>query len=71
MFDIYTQEEIEQLCRDMLRTTVATHKRRVAIRHGVRESSELVPDCNHAEWDHARCWCNGCGVTKFEMMVDA
>ena len=65
--DIDPREEIERIVRDTLRMTVATHKRQVALRHGVRESRELVPDCDHADWDHLRCWCNGCGVTLYEI----
>ena len=46
--------------RHFLRVFAATHRRRCAIRQGVRETD---PDtCDHS-WDLTKRWCKVCGVS--------
>ncbi len=61
-------DDIRQLAGDLLGDSSAAHKRRVANRHGVRESSELVAACDHHNWDLFHRWCDTCGVTWFELI---
>lgn len=42
--------------------SVAAHKRRCAIRLGVRESYEVECNCRD-HWDHVNRWCSRCGRT--------
>ena len=53
---------------EMLRVSLAVHKRRVALRHGIRESCELESFCLHEDWDSRKLWCNGCGVSAMELI---
>jgi hypothetical protein len=62
---------VHELVTETLRITVPINKRRCAIRAGVRESSELEAGCDHADWDHAKYWCNVCGVTARELVIRA
>lgn len=57
---------IERLVQDFLCVTVASHKRRVAIRQGLREPS--TENCDHANWDYSRQWCKDCAVTLRELV---
>ncbi len=64
-------DHYERICgivRNILRDSPAAHKRRVALRRGVRETSELVLGCDHGNWDHVKHWCDDCGVTRVELM---
>ena len=63
-------ERVFDLARNILRDSPAAHKRRVALRHGVRDASELVPGCKHKHWDHTRHWCDDCGVTRVELIEE-
>lgn len=50
----------------ILRDSPAAHRRRCAIRQGNREPEQ--ESCDHANWDHARYWCDDCGVTRQEII---
>jgi len=60
--------DLKEIADDLFRVTTATHKRRVALKHGVRESSELEADCPHEGWDTTKYWCNDCGITAMEII---
>ena len=60
-----TPDEIRDAVDELLSDSVAANKRRAAIRQGRREP--FVGDCDHANWDRVRCWCNDCGVTAKEL----
>jgi hypothetical protein len=62
-----TGEEVGRVARDFLALTEAAHRRRVAVRQGRREPD--AAGCDHAAWDHARQWCDGCGVTRVELCL--
>lgn len=63
-------EEIERIVAEHLRVTVPIHKRRCAIKHGVRESSELEADCDHVKhWNPVKRWCENCGITLHELWM--
>jgi hypothetical protein len=61
-------DEIESIVRDALRDSVAAHKRRVGIRQGRVEPSR--DGCDHSDWDDRKNWCNGCGVTLDELVME-
>lgn len=58
--------DIQQIVKVFLRVDVATHKRKCAVRAGVRESSELEATCEH-DFDIVRHWCRHCGLTHEEI----
>lgn len=60
------RRELRTIVLDILRDSPAAHRRRCAIRLGVRETD---PDsCRRMDWDYSRHWCERCGVTLEEIM---
>jgi hypothetical protein len=61
-------DNIYTIVRDAVRSSAAVHKRRVAIRQGNVEP--VTAGCDHSDWDHVKQWCNGCGITLKEIILD-
>ena len=60
--------ELKRYLDEHFSVMTATHKRRVALKHGVRESYELEADCLHTDFDFVKFWCNDCGITAVELI---
>lgn len=58
---------LRRIVMDVLSSSVVVHKRRCAIRSGVRESVELEAACVH-QWDDVKRWCRVCGLTCEEIV---
>ena len=58
--------DLNRFVDDLLRTTVAVHKRRCAIRQGLREPD--TKNCDHNNWSVVSQWCNTCGITRAELL---
>lgn len=59
---------IQVMVDDFLSDTVASHKRRVAMRQGNREPDTI--GCEHVNWNLVREWCEDCGITAVERMIN-
>lgn len=57
---------VAQIVADFLADSVAAHRRRVALRLGLREPPDPA-GCDHRDFDVLRKWCNGCGATLLEL----
>lgn len=58
---------LSQTVRSVRSSSEAVHKRRCAIRAGVREWTEIACDWDQHDWDEVREWCRTCGMTRSDL----
>lgn len=61
-------EFLGKTARSLRSSSEAVHKRKCAIRAGVREWTEIACDWDQHDWDEVREWCRTCGMTRSDLL---